>query len=208
MKQWRSGNIIMWLLVSLLVVSLPFCLSLLVVEYIRIFILGTALAIIAITFPGAFHKTHIRMCLIAGAYAYALWLFDPAVNGVAFFGKGAIAFNGYRIITSIILLIAILTLIFPVITRKSSLKDFLGGFTKTDGYILIGICVVGLLFTFMEMARSVSEHTPIIQAVFRGTKLIDFAFVYVLVVRCSNDKESLEKKVLGKASSFSSRSYS
>jgi len=184
----------MWLMVSLLAVSLLFCLNLLIVEYIRILILGMALAILCVTFPHDFHKNHIRMSFIAGAYAYVLWLFDPAVNGIAFFGEGAKVFNFYRIVSVGILLAAMFIWLFPLITRKVSYKEFEGKFTKRDIYIFIGILSVGILLTLMEIIRAYNEKTSFGEAALKGTKLIDCALVYMLIIRGAATNEISEKK--------------
>ena len=182
-------------MVSLLAVSILFCLNLLVVEYIRILILGMALAIVCITYPGEFQKSHVRVGFIAAAYAYALWLFDPAVNGVAFFGEGARVINFYRIVSFSILLSATVIWLFPVATRKVSFKDFLFKFTQGDKYILIGILSIGVLLTLLEIVRAYNEKTSIIEAALKGTKLIDCALVYILIVRgIVTDRSFSEKK--------------
>lgn len=194
MKRTHPERIIMWLMVSLLAVSLLFCLNLLIVEYIRILILGMALAILCVTFPDNFHKSHIRVSFIAGAYAYVLWLFDPAVNGVAFFGEGAKVFNFYRIVSFGLLLTAASIWLFPLITRKISYKEFKGKFTQRDIYIFIGILSVGVLLTLMEIIRAYNEKTSFVEATLKGTKLIDCALVYVLVIRGKSTNEVSEKK--------------
>jgi len=194
MKRTHPERIIMWLMVSLLAVSLLFCLNLLVVEYIRILILGMSLAILCVTFPGNFYKSHIRVSFIAGAYAYVLWLFDPAVNGVAFFDEGAKVFNFYRIVSLGILLTAAVIWLFPVATRKISFEEFKEKFTKNDIYVLIGILSVGVLLTLMEVTRAYSEKRSFAEAVLKGTKLIDCALVYILILRGSLRGRSSEKK--------------
>jgi len=196
MKRTTPEKIIMWLMVSLLAVSLLFCLNLLIVEYIRILILGMSLAIVCITFPGEFHKSYVRVCFIAGAYAYLLWLFDPAINGVAFFGEGAKALNFYRIVSLGILLIATAIWLFPLITRKISLKQFSEKFTTGDIYVFIGILSVGAMLALMEIARAYTEKTNVVEAALKGTKLIDCALVYMLIARGSlNDAFSERKRV-------------
>ena len=194
MKRTPLEKTIMWLMVSLLAVSLLFCLNLLVVEYIRILILGMSLAIICITFPGEFQKSYARVCLIAGAYAYVLWLFDPAINGVAFFGEGAKALNFYRITSLGILLIATILWLFPLLTRKISYKEFAGKFTKNDLYVFIGILSIGGMLALMEMARAHTANTSVVDAALKGTKLIDCALVYILILRGTADNELSEKK--------------
>ena len=197
MKRTSPEKIIMWLMVSLLAVSILFCLNLLIVEYIRVLILGMALAIVCITYPGEFQKNHVRVGFIAAAYAYALWLFDPAVNGVAFFGEGAIVFNFYRVVSFSILLAATAIWLYPVATRKVSFKNFLFKFTQGDKYVLIGILSVGILLTFMEIIRAYNEKTSIIEAALKGTKLIDCALVYILIMRgvLSNGGSSEKKRI-------------
>jgi len=197
MKQKSPEKIIVWLMVSLLVISLLFCLNLLIVEYIRILILGMALAIICITYPGEFQKSHLRVGFIAGAYAYALWLFDPAVNGVDFFGEGAMVFNFYRVVSLSILLFATAIWLFPVLTRKVLFKNFLAKFTQGDMYVLIGILSVGILLTLMEIVRAYNDKTSIVEAALKGTKLIDCALVYILIMRgvLSNGGFSEKKRV-------------
>ncbi len=194
MKHMPPEKIIMWLMVSLLAVSLLFCLNLLIVEYIRIFILGVALAIVCISFPGEFHNSYIRVCFIAGAYAYVLWLFDPAVNGVDFFGEGAKAFNFYRVVSLGILLIAIIIWIFPLLTKKVSSKFFFGKFTKNDVYVFIGILSIGVLLALMEIMRAYTEKTSVIDAALKGTKLIDCALIYILILRGTSGKMVFEKE--------------
>jgi len=194
MKRTQLEKTIMWLMVSLLAVSLMFCLNLLIVEYIRILILGMALAIVCITYPGEFQKSYIRVCFIAGAYAYILWLFDPAINGAAFFGEGAKAFNFYRTVTFGILLIATVIWVFPLLTRKISYKVFTANFSQSDMYVFIGILSVGVMLTLMEIARAYTEQTSVAEAILKGTKLIDCALVYILIIRGTADNEFSEKK--------------
>jgi len=194
MKRTSSEKVITWLMVSLLAVSLLFCLNLLVVEYIRILILGMTLAIVCVTFPGVFHKNHIRVGFIAGAYAYILWLFDPAVNGIAFFGEGAKVFNFYRIISLGILLTAIGIWLFPLAARKTSYKEFINKFSKGDMYVFISILSVGALLTLMEVVRAYNDKTSFVEAILKGTKLIDCALIYMLIVCGSVENETSEKK--------------
>jgi len=194
MKQAHPEKIIIWLIVSLLAVSLLFCLNLLIVEYIRILILGMSLAILCVTFPDDFYKSHIRVSFIAGAYAYVLWLFDPAVNGVAFFDEGAKVFNFYRIVSLGILLTTLTIWLFPVAKQEISVEKFKEKFTKNDIYVLIGILSVGVLLTLMEIIRAYSERKSFVEAILKGTKLIDCALVYILVLRGSSVSETSEKK--------------
>lgn len=194
MKRTPLEKTIMWLMVSLLAISLLSCLNLLIVEYVRILILGMSLAIICITFPGEFQKNYVRVCFIAGSYAYILWLFDPAINGVAFFGEGAKAFNFYRVVSLGIILIATVLWILPLLARKISYKEFASKFTQNDMYVLIGILSVGVMLTLMEIARAYTEKTSVVEAILKGTKLIDCALVYILILRGTADNEFSEKK--------------
>ncbi len=194
MRRNRPENIVLWLLVGILVISLPFCFKLLLVEYVRLFILGTALALVCVTFPRAFQDSYYRMCFLAGAYAYTLWLLDPAVNGVAFFGQGAKAFNTYRILSLLILLAATVVWVFPLVTRKEAFAGFMSRFTQADGYVLVGICCVGLMFTVMESVRAMKGGGGLADGLMRGTKFIDCALAYLLVVRCSQSNATAERR--------------
>ena len=145
MKRTSLEKTIMWMVISLLAISILFCFNLLIVEYIRILILGISLAIVCVTYPGEFQKSNARVSFIAGSYAYMLWLFDPAINGVAFFGEGAITFNFYRVISLSVLLIATFLWLFPLLTRKISYKVFARKFTQGDIYVLIAIFSIGIM---------------------------------------------------------------
>ena len=196
MNNKNQLKVIMWLIVSMLAISLFFTFHLLVVEYIRILILGMSLAIVSITNANALHKSHVKVYLVAGAYAYVLWLLDPAVNGVAFFGEGAQAFNFYRVVTLSILIVSTVLWLFPLITRKISFKDFFSNFTKTDFYILIGILSVGILFMLMESARAITEKTSVVEAVLQGTKFIDCALIFFLILQGSFEENKVGKKYI------------
>jgi len=194
MKQDISSNLITWLIVSLLAISLFFTFNLLVIEYIRILILGMSLAIITITFPGTFQKNHIRVCFIAGAYAYVLWLMDPAVNGAAFFGEGAKAMNFYRIITLIILITATFIWIFPRFAKKISFENFFANFTKNDIYTIVGILSVGVLYTLIEMAHAHAEKSSLANAILKSSKFVDCTLLYVILLHGLSINENAVKK--------------
>jgi hypothetical protein len=162
-------------------VSLFFCLNLLLMEYLRLMILGMALACVYVTFPRSFACYFAGVCFLAVAYGYTYLMLDPSLNGISLMGEPVQAFNSYRVLTLGLLCVCALMVLQPYLLRQREFSELKAQFTPVDVRVLIALGSVTAIYTVLDALHAIQSHHSVVQALLRGTKGVDLALVYLLV---------------------------
>ncbi|MBG7617562.1 MAG: hypothetical protein IZT57_04255, partial [Chloroflexi bacterium] len=182
----RLQNVLLFLLVMVLAVSLAFCSSLSLMEYLRIFILGSAVALLFATFPRTFGASYTRKCVLGFSYAFILYALDPNTNSVIKFGATQNISNIYRLVTAILLLAALITWLIPVATRTIGVKKWCKQFSRTELYLLAALVSFGLIGMVLEVLFIHESAASFYNSLLRGTKIIDCSVVFLLITHAFN----------------------
>lgn len=177
----RLQNVLLILLVMLIGVSAAFCISLSLMEYLRIFILGIALALILAAFPRTFGRSYTRKCVLGGAFAFVLYALDPNTNSVLKFGSVQSMISGYRMLTFFILIPAVILWLLPLATSKITLREWQKQFTRTEIYLIAALVCFGIVTMILELLFVQEGATTMYNSVLRGTKIIDCVLLFMLV---------------------------
>jgi hypothetical protein len=186
----RIQNVLLILLVMLIGVSAAFCISLSLMEYLRIFILGIALALIFAAFPRSFGRSYARKCVLAGAFVFVLYALDPNTNSILKFGSAQGMVSGYRMLSFLILLAAMVLWLLPLVIRKISFRDWRKQFTRTEIYLIAILVSFGIVTMVLELLFVQEGATTMYNSILRGTKIIDCVFLFLLVTHAFDTQGS------------------
>ena len=170
------------MLAGTMALSLLFCLHLLLLEYLRILVMGVALTCVYATFPRSFARHFACVALLAAVYAYTYVIVDPALNGTSLvLGEEVSALNPYRLITLGLLSAAALIVLQPYIMMQRPWVELRYSITGVDVRVLLILAGIMGVYTALDILRAWQTGTSGIQAMLRGTKVVDLYLAYLLV---------------------------
>ena len=182
MRSRWSAKALTGLFTALLVCALPFSLSLQLMEYLRVCVLGLALALLYATFARTFQKRYLCLSALAASYAYLLLLLDPATNTSKYVGEPP-PVSLFRAMTLAFLLTALLLWMLAAILKGYAQSSWYRQFRRADGYVLAIVGGMALVFTALDVVKATIEHRSVVHAVLGGTKYLDCLVAYFLILR-------------------------
>jgi len=182
MQITRSQKLTAVLLMVLLGVSLLFTTRLLLMEYLRLLLMGMTLALAYIPWKDRFGAHPVRVSILAVAVAYVVFALDPSVNGTAVFKPGIRALNAYRILSLSLLVAAAAVWLAGWSGRPHARARFLLLFQDTDRYVLVLIVCGGIVLAALELLQACDKHTSLGEAVLGATKCGDLLLAYGLTI--------------------------
>jgi hypothetical protein len=202
MRTSLPSKIVVGALVGVVVVSLAMSGRLLLVEYARLVIVGMTLAVVYASMVRTYDASYSGLCLMAAALMYVVLACDPALNGLALFGKAAPALNGYRVVTLALLAVGVLVLLVPLVQGEDAATQWRALFGAADVYALTLLAIGWFAWTGLEVMLALSRRGDVVEGVLRGSKCVDLAAVYVLVV-CGLRQDQPQRPVLVRTVLFS-----
>jgi len=188
MNLTRIQNVLLILLVMVMAVSLAFCTSLSLMEYLRLFILGCAAALIFAAYPQTFGKSYTRKSILGCAYAFILYALDPNTNSTIKFGDVQSASIAYRLLTGIIIIAAVIIWLIPIATREIHIKEWGKQFSRIELYVIAILVSFGLVGMVLEMLFIDEGVSSFFSSVLRGTKIIECIMVFMLITHALDSK--------------------
>ncbi len=92
-------------------------------------------------------------------------------------------FTLIRFSLTAILIFALIIWISPLLFKKISFKSFFHNYNKRDGYFLLIISSISLIFFGIETAYNIREGKPIFSGNFFYIKYVDYTIIYLLIIR-------------------------
>ncbi len=204
--QMRTTLLVQKIMVGMLlgVLALSLCMSgrLLLVEYVRLVIVGVTLAVVYVSMARTFDASYSCLCLVAGGVMCVILACDPALNGLALFGKAAAAMNVYRVATLVLLVLGVLAFLAPELQSKAAPELWRARFGTADVYALTVLAIVWFGWTGLEVMLALSHRGSVVEGVLRSSKCVDLAAVYLLIV-CGLRAEQPTRMVLVRTVLFS-----
>jgi len=202
MRTTLVQNIMVGVLLGVLVLSVGMSGRLLLVEYARLVIVGLTLAVVYVSMARTFDTSYSCLCLLAGGVMYVILACDPALNGLALFGKAAAAMNGYRVATLALLVLGAFVFLLPLLQGEAVPELWRTRFSTTDVYALTLLAIGWFGWTGLEVMLALSRKSGIVEGVLRSSKCVDLALVYLLIV-CGLREEQPARPLLVRTILFS-----
>jgi len=202
MRTTLVEKIMVGVLLGVLVLSACMSGRLLLVEYARLVIVGLTLAVVYVSMARTFDASYSCLCLMAGGVMYVILACDPALNGLALFGKAAPAMNAYRVATLALLVLGVLAFLVPLLHNEAAPELWRARFGTADVYALTLLAIVWFGWTGLEVMLAVSRKGDVVAGVLRASKCMDVAAVYLLIA-CGLRTEQPLRPVLVRTVLFS-----
>ena len=181
MSQESSQKVILFLFAAILLSCVAFCSKLLLTDYVQLMILGIIMSILYSTFAKKFGQNYFRMVYIGVAFSFLISIFDKP------------EFSFSLLVINVILISAFFIWFSTLLSKNLTLKSFSKKFCKKDCYFLFVLLSLGLIFFGIEVAYNFREGKPIFSSNFFYVKFIDYAIIYLLIVKPFYSDEFKEK---------------
>ncbi len=166
-----SQKITFFLLAAVLLTCTIFGTRLLLTDYIQLMIFGIIMSILYVAFTNNFEQNYFRMLYIGIAFSFLVSIFDkPELSFIHFF-------------LTAILIFALMIWISPLLLKKTSLKSFFRSYNKRDVYFLLIILSISLIFFGIKTAYNIREGKPLCSKDFLCIKYLNYAIIYLLIVK-------------------------
>jgi len=177
----HSQRITLFLLATVLLACVVFGTKLLLTDYIQLMIFGIVMSVLYIAFASSFGQNYFRMLYVGTAFSFLVSIFD----------KPDFAF--IRFCLTAILIFALIIWISPLLLKKVTFNSFFQNYDKRDGYFLLIISSIGLIFFGIETAYNISEGKPIFSGNFFYIKYVNYTIIYLLIIRPVYPEKIIEK---------------